>query len=220
MLWRKQTTKEAEKIKPISEAQKWSIQVFAGVASSQNYNNKKALGNVVDSKQSKAYGVKTNYKLSNKWALGSGLKVSELGQSIADVSYLDTQNSLGLTTTDFFIQNPNVEHISSNTDYLFVSNNARNVLNSTNFQNGSIDQRLKYIEMPLEVLYVILNKNKTNISLNTGGFVGKLISNGVFLNGKSIGENLGVNDFVYGSSLSSTVQYRLYKQTHVLSNRE
>lgn len=69
--------------------------------------------------------------------------------------------------------------------------------------------------MPLEVSYAVFNKNRTNISLNTGGFVGKLISNNVSLDGTSIGKNLDANDFVYGSVLSSTVQYRIYKKTNV-----
>ncbi len=80
---------------------------------------------------------------------------------------------------------------------------------------GNIDQSLKYIEMPLEVSYSIFSKNKANISLNTGGFVGKLIANNLALNGNSIGENENANDFVYGSTLSSTIQYRVYKKTNI-----
>ena len=49
--------------------------------------------------------------------------------------------------------------------------------------------------------------------MNTGGFVGRLISNKVLLNGSSIGENKNVNEFVYGTLLSSTLQYEFYKKT-------
>lgn len=211
------TLAEKENLKlaiPNSETQKWSVQVFAGVSSTQNYKNEKALGSTIDSKQGTVYGVKTDYKLNKKWAVRSGLTFNELGQSIANVSYINTNNSFGLTAGDFFIQNTTVERITSNSNYIFVSNSLRNSLSSTNFQSGDIDQRLKYLELPLEVSYAILHKNKTSIRLNTGGFVGKLIANEMLLNGNVIGETLHVNDLVYGTQMSSTLQYRLYKQTH------
>jgi uncharacterized protein YkuJ len=207
--------KKNHKIKPVPETDKWSVQVFAGVSSSQNYKTESSLGSAVESKQGNAYGVKTNYKLNKKWGISSGFKFNELGQAIADVSYVNAQNTMGLTTGNFFIQNSNVERVSTNADYVFISNNDQYEMKNSNFQTGTIDQSLKYIEMPLEVSYALLDKNKTSISLNTGGFVGKLISNEVLLNGNAIGENLNVNEFVYGSLLSSTVQYRLYKQTRV-----
>ena len=69
--------------------------------------------------------------------------------------------------------------------------------------------------MPLEVSYSVFSKNRTNININTGGFVGKLISNNMALNGNSIGQNVNANDFIYGSTLSSTLQYRVYKKTSV-----
>ena len=35
----------------------------------------------------------------------------------------------------------------------------------------------------------------------------------LLLNGNSIGENKNVNEFVYGTLLSSTLQYEFYKKT-------
>ena len=59
--------KDKKKKKTNSEViDKWSLQVFAGVMSSENYNNEKVLGNTVASKQSNGYGIKTNYKLNKK----------------------------------------------------------------------------------------------------------------------------------------------------------
>ncbi|MDR7211401.1 hypothetical protein [Flavobacterium piscis] len=211
-------TKKEEEIKPVSNADKWSLELFAGVANSENIGKDKTLGNVNQSKQTNTYGVKTNYKLNKKWAVSSGLKINELGQSIANVSYMNAQNNAFLSSSDYFIKSTTTTtapQITNNANYVFVSNNAKNSLKSDNFQTGNIDQSLKYIEMPLEISYALFNKNKTSISLNTGGFVGKLISNNVFLDGTSIGSNLDANDFVYGSLLSSTLQYRLYKKTHV-----
>ncbi|MEZ0129617.1 hypothetical protein AB9T88_07580, partial [Flavobacterium sp. LBUM151] len=210
-----ETKKEKEdKDKAIPKNEKWALEVFAGVANSENYKNEKTLGNVNDSKQSNSYGVKTKYKINKKWAVSSGVKFNELGQSIANVSYMRTTNAF-LSSSDYLNQNATVAAapITNNENYVFVPKNTIMALKSDNVENGKLDQSLRYLEVPLEVSYSIFNKYKTNISLNTGGFVGKLISNNMALNGNSIGENANANDYVYGSLLSSTIQYRIYKKT-------
>ena len=212
--------KDKTKKKTVSESvDKWSLQVFAGVMSSQNYNNEKALGNTVASKQSSGYGVKTNYKLNKKWAVSSGFKINELGQKIDGVSYYQQQSYAGALSSDLPIvsglkQNSVANHyelvsISNNQSYLFTSNSDAD----NGLEKGNVTQNLKYFEMPLEVSYALLNKKKTSIIMNTGGFVGKLISNDIALNGNSIGENNNVNEYVYGTLLSSTLQYEFYKKT-------
>jgi hypothetical protein len=204
-----------KKSKTSSTAEKWALEVFAGIANSENYKNEKTLGNANDSKQGSTYGVKTKYKINKKWAVGSGLKINELGQSVANVSYIKTADNAFLSTGDYFVQNSTVPQIASTDGYVLVSNATKNALKSDNLQSGNLDQSLRYIEMPLEVSYAIFSKNKASISLNTGGFVGKLISNSVAIDGNSLGENINANDFVYGSTLSSTLQYRVYKKTNV-----
>ena len=211
--------KENEKDSKKSKAEKWALEVFAGVANSENYKNEKTLGNVNDSKQSSTYGVKTKYKINKKWAVGSGLKINELGQSVANVSYIRTKNDFFLSPGDY-AQNSSAPQIAVSSDVVLVSNATKNTLKSENIQtnnieNGNLEQSLRYFEMPLEVSYAVFSKNKATISLNTGGFVGKLISNNVALDGNSIGKNVDANDFVYGSTLSSTLQYRVYKKTNI-----
>jgi len=212
-----ETKKEKEEKKnAIAKNEKWAVEVFAGVANSENYKKDKTLGNINDSKQSNSYGVKTKYKINRKWAVSSGVKFNELGQSIADVSYMRTTNAF-LTQSDYFNQNVSVAAapISDNANYVFVPKNTIMALKSDNVEHGKLDQSLRYLEVPLEVSYSVFNKNRANISLNTGGFVGKLISNNMALNGNSIGENVNANDYVYGSLLSTTLQYRIYKKTNV-----
>ncbi|SHM11697.1 hypothetical protein [Flavobacterium chilense] len=208
--------------KKVSKGEKWAVEVFAGVASSENYKNDKTFGNTNDSKQSSTYGVKTKYKINKKWAVGSGLKINELGQSVANVSYLSAKNSSFLSSSDYFNQNPTASAapITANDGYVFVPSTTANALKqngiqSNNIESGNLDQSLRYIEMPLEVSYSIFNRNKASINLNTGGFVGKLISNNVAIDGNYIGQNVNANDYVYGSTLSSTLQYRVYKKTNI-----
>lgn len=208
------------KKKDSESVDKWSVQVFAGVMSSQNYNNEKALGNTVASKQSSGYGVKTNYKLNKKWGVSSGFKINELGQKIAGVSYYEQQSYSGVVTGKLMLANNSYQANSPKNDYglVSISNNegylfASNADADNGLEKGNVTQNLKYFEMPLEVSYALLNKKRTNISMNTGGFVGMLISNNLLLNGNSIGENKNVNQYVYGTLLSSTLQYEVYKKT-------
>jgi hypothetical protein len=218
LLDKEKTKKTKEKVS--EKIDKWSLQVFAGVMSSQNYNNQKVLGNTLVSQQTSGYGVKTNYKLNKKWGVSSGFKVNELGQKIDGVSYYNQQSYSGLMTGSLpigsdvnFINTSKSDYelvsISNNEEYLFASNSKAD----TPFEKGNVTQNLKYFEMPLEVSYAILSKKKTNITMNTGGFVGKLISNDIALNGNSIGENNNVKEYVYGTLLSSTLQYEIYKKT-------
>lgn len=207
----KEKEEKEKKDNLISKKERWAVAVFAGVASSENTKNDKTLGNVNDSKQSNSYGVKTKYSINKKWAVGSGVKISELGQSVANVSYLSAKNNAFFTPESYPLAAGN----SQNQDYLLISNSTKEALKNENVQTGKLDQNLRYVEMPLEVSYSVFNQNKASINLNTGGFVGKLISNNVALDGHSIGENINANDYVYGSTLSSTVQYRVYKKTNV-----
>ncbi|NWL03465.1 hypothetical protein DM790_21800 [Flavobacterium collinsii] len=205
-----------KKDKLIDKKEKWAVAVFAGVASSENTKNEKTLGNTVDSKQSNSYGVRTKYSINKKWAVGSGLKINELGQSVAHVSYVSAKSNALFIPGVAASNVASSPVVSNNADYLFVSNSTKEALkNDNSVQTGKLDQNLRYIEMPLEVSYSVFNRNKASINLNTGGFVGKLISNNVALDGHSIGQNVSANDYVYGSTLSSTVQYRVYKKTNV-----
>ena len=141
-----QLDKDKTKKKVIAESiDKWSLQVFAGVMSSQNYNNEKALGNTVASKQSSGYGVKTNYKLNKKWGVSSGFKINELGQKIAGVSYYKQQNYSGMVSGTLPIASDTYQPssaknsyqivlISNNQDYMFASNSKA----ENGFEKGNV----------------------------------------------------------------------------------
>jgi hypothetical protein len=220
---------------------KWSIDVFAGVAATQNTPNS-ALGSDTKNIQSNSYGVKTNIALNNRWSVSSGFKLNELGQSTNGVAYfennLNSTSSLvagyydpkgnwktpvtsGTVALDVPIgggqpnDNLTVVALSDNSNVSFVTeNSAKQTQNSTTLKKGEVSQITKYIEMPLEVSYAIISKKKVVLKMNTGGFLGKLISNKTYLNGDYLGKNTTVNDFIYGSKLSGTLQYEFYKKTH------
>jgi hypothetical protein len=207
---------QQKKEKTVSTTDKWSLQLFAGINNSQNLKKQKSLGNTIESQKGYNYGVKANYKLNRRWAVSTGLKVSELGQQLANVSYINSAESLVNVVKFPFAAPPEKGTISTNPNYLFMADHVdkANVAN-TFYQKGDLSQKVQYLEMPMEVSYAILNKGKARINVNTGGFVGKAISNEVLLNDNSIGKNEEVNEVVFGTLLSSTLQYELFKKTKV-----
>lgn len=199
---------------------KWSLQLFAGINNSQNLKNQKSLGNTIESQKGLTYGVKTNYKLNKRWAVSTGIKVSELGQQVANVSYVNSATTLVNIQKLFSVAVTQERgNISNNANYQFITNtnssSAKNMMSSTFYETGNLSQKVQYLEMPMEISYALLNKGKARINMNTGGFVGKVISNQVLLNNSSIGENSDVNDVVFGTILSSTLQYELFNKTKV-----
>jgi hypothetical protein len=195
---------------------KWSMQVFAGINNSQNLKKQKSLGNSIESQKGYNYGVKANYKLNRRWAVSTGLKISELGQQVANVSYINSAKTL-VNISKFSSAQPQEKGtITTNSNYLFIPNSREmNMMASTFYEKGNLSQKVQYLEMPMEISYVVLNKGKARINMNTGGFVGKAISNEVLLNDSSIGKNQDVNEVVFGTVLSSTLQYELFKKTKV-----
>jgi len=213
----KEQGKEEKKVALVQD--KWSVQVFAGINNSQNLKGQKLLGSNIESQKGYNYGVKTNYKLNRRWAVGTGLKITELGQQLANVSYVNSKNMVNISKASLAAVPHEKGSYFSNPNYLFIpkSQNEKNTLATTNafYQKGDLSQRVQYLEIPMEVSYALLNKGKTRINMNTGGFVGKAISNEVLLDNNSIGENKDVNNVVFGTLLSSTLQYELYKKTKV-----
>lgn len=209
--------KEQQKKEKIALVEdKWSMQVFAGINNSQNVKKQKSLGNTIESQKGYNYGVKANYKLNRRWAVSTGFKISELGQQVANVSYINSSKTL-VNISKFSLAQPQEKGtITTNPNYLFIPNNReKSVMANTFYEKGNLSQKVQYLEMPMEVSYAILNKGKARINMNTGGFVGKAISNEVLLNDSSIGKNQEVNDVVFGTVLSSTLQYELFKKTKV-----
>ncbi|TRX39251.1 outer membrane beta-barrel protein [Flavobacterium restrictum] len=210
-------TEKREDVATKTAISKWSLGVFAGLNSSQNYKNNTALGTTIDAKQGANFGVTASRTISKKWGLSSGFKLNELGQQLNNVSYYSTKATLGIDVTNFIVNTDkaNLVVLANNPNYLFIANANAAVSNTIGVSTGEVSQRLKYFEMPMSVSYALFDHNKTSIKMNTGGFVGKLVSNHVFLNGAAIGGNSNVNDFVYGALWSSTVQYHLFNQTQL-----
>lgn len=162
--------KESKKEQLAIKTQKNKWEIVPNVA--PMYSNTNSSGSAIDSQLSKnnktgetgfSYGIGINYALSDKLALRSGINTFSIGYNTNNVPY-----SAGLNTTSL----ANVKY-SSNKGLEIQSQESYNSLSSSEKElqktsMGSINQKMGYYEIPLELSYALLNK-KIGINI-IGGF--------------------------------------------------
>jgi hypothetical protein len=113
-----------------------------------------------------SYGIGINYALSNKIALRSGINTFSVGYNTNDVSYgaglnINSLQNLKYTTTeDIEIQNQD--------NYNSLISFEKNLQKTS---TGSINQKMGYYEVPLELSYAVLDKK---IGINIIGGISTL----------------------------------------------
>jgi hypothetical protein len=100
-----------------------------------------------------SYGIGINYALSNKIALRSGINAFSVGYNTHNVSYVVGLNTNSLANVNF-TSNSAVE-IQNQTTFNSLSVSERNL---QNVSTGSINQKMGYYEVPLELSYAVLAK--------------------------------------------------------------
>lgn len=218
--------------------QRWSLQVYSSVLNSKQGETSNAA--TIDN-SSQAYGLKTNYQINNKWKIRVGINVNDFGQQTQsenkaekskistfpdayanldpDESEIDvivpSESSSGSVV--YYDQNGQPIYASEvMNDYVVVSNNAGVPdLVPSSFEKENKREELRYIELPLELSYDLFQKKKMSISLNSGGVLGRLISNKQFVNGVDVGGTDQAKEYIYGLILSTTLQYQIFKQAYL-----
>ncbi|CAM2979301.1 hypothetical protein [Flavobacterium frigoris] len=113
-----------------------------------------------------SYGVGINYALSNKFALRSGINSFSVGYNTNDVSYAAGLNSNSLA---------NLKYTANNAIEIQNQDNLNSLIsfekNLQKTSSGSINQKMGYYEVPLEISYAILDKK---IGINIIGGVSTL----------------------------------------------
>jgi len=127
------------------------------------YMNLNGSGSALDSKfaensksyqTSMSYGVGLKYALNNKWTVRTGVNALNFEYNTNDITFYHSNNGAGLehvtengTGTGMVIENPNPKGMAYNEDGVVTTR-----------YKGIINQRINYIEVPLELSYKILNK--------------------------------------------------------------
>ncbi len=215
--------KEIDKTKSIEEIilkNKWSI----GSTVTPIYYNTLGNGSPIDpvladntknSDDSFSYGLKVNYKLSNKLSLQSGINTLELGYTTENVTTLISSSLLDGSNTNI---NTNVDGLSvaafSTTSQSSEALNQRSSFDVA----GSLDQSLRYVEVPLEVKYNILQK-KIGVHVIGGFSTYFLYQNKVSITsfGKTttLGEASNINSLNFSGNLGVDLDYNISKKLYI-----
>ncbi|WP_298755315.1 hypothetical protein [uncultured Psychroserpens sp.] len=160
-----------------------------------------------------SYGVKGSYAINKKLKIRAGINKVDLGYTTNNVVAFSRPSSSGSSrqlqniklhdTTTTFISANSISY-TTGPEILFTK------------EQGSIDQQLGFIEVPIEVEYNLIDKK---IGLNLiGGFSTLFLSNNeiysVQNNGDRalLGEATNINDMSYSANFGIGVNYNISKQ--------
>ena len=195
-------------------AKKWSIgsvvgPVYLNTSSQGSPIDPSLTNNAKSGNNSISYGLKVNYKITDKLSLQSGIQNIDLGYVTQNVSVIASSALLDNSKTNINSDVGATLQVSS-TDY---SQNFETSFNRSPFDtDGSLDQSFSYVEVPLEAKYAIVQK-KLGVNI-VGGFSTYFIyDNDVSITsfGKktSLGEASNLNDLNFSGNIGLDVNYNL-----------
>jgi len=214
---------EIEKTTTVVSAEitnKWSV----GPSMAPVYYNTLGNGSPIDpalannkknSDGSVSYGLKVNYKLSDKFSLQSGINTLELGFTTQNVATLVSSSLLDGSNTNI---NTNVDGASV-TALSTVAQNSETLNQRSSFDaSGSLDQSLSYVEVPLEAKYNILQK-KLGVNIIGGFSTYFLYQNKVsvtsFGKTSTLGEASNINSLNFSGNLGVDFDYDISKKLYI-----
>lgn len=207
---------KTDSISVLENGKKW--EVYASV--SPVYYNTLGQGSHIDAQfnnNSKSgdinmsYGVNVGYAVSRKLAIRSGIRSTTLSYNTNDVVVLEGVNS---PNSRVF----NVANLKSKTNAPALVSASRIVSNNSALDlsnvNAVLNQEIKYIEVPLELEYKLLEK-RFGINIITGVSTFILDENTVHLDYNNttteIGEANNINNVSFSGNIGIGLDYKLSK---------
>lgn len=219
-----------EKAKNINEEEKehlnrWSVAPNAapvffnslgkGSSIDSQFNN-----NSKTSETSMSYGISASYALNKKLSVRSGINRVNLGYNTNGVVAFE---SVGASSSISFLKNVKPELGNSTNDISVLSSESFANKSSQSFAtstgvNTSISQSLSYIEIPLEIKYMLTDK-KLGIDI-IGGFSSFFLNDNELYsefqgNRTVIGEANNINKTSYSANLGFGLNYKVTKKVNL-----
>lgn len=158
-----------------------------------------------------SYGVQVSYAISPKLKIRTGVNNVDLSYNTNDISF--STNSLGRTLRGVnYADNAKTIAIADNSTTQNNFNAEGAIPNIGVTANGSLQQQLSYLEVPLEAVYVISDK-RVGVSLVGGVSTLFLNNNEVILSSNEFSTNLGtasgVNDVSFTTNIGVGLDYKM-----------
>lgn len=170
------------------------------------FNNNSKSGDV-----NMSYGISTSYAINKKISIRSGIHSVNLGYNTNDVAVFQ---NVGARTNSSALQN--VSSTSSNVSLISTKSLESDVSESIVASNASINQNLRYFEVPLEIQYKLSDK-KLGVNV-IGGFSSFFLNTSkVFYeedngNRTILGEANNINKVSYSANFGLGLNYKISKR--------
>ncbi len=219
-----------EKIKDINEEEKedlnrWSVAPNAapvffnslgkGSSIDPQFNN-----NSKSSETNMSYGISASYAINNKISVRSGINKVNLGYNTNDVVLVQSLNGRSSISVLKNVR-PEINNTASDVSVLSTQNFANKSSQSfatTTGINASINQSLSFIEIPLEIKYLLSDK-KLGVNV-IGGFSSFFLSDNELSsdfegNKTHIGEASNINKTSYSANFGFGLDYKVSKKINL-----
>jgi hypothetical protein len=193
-----------------AHAAKWSVEVLGGLSNTVSDASLQGASINTTAQNDFVYAFKVGYAVLDRLIVKTGIGKNSLGQEINNIAYASASVGLG---NSFSTEN-SLNIVNDESVLFFGSPEFADTLSSPDeiTENGTLQQQLNYIQVPLEISYKIISKNRFGVALGFGGNVNFIAKNKAYLNDEEIGENLGVSSTVFGALINSNLSYNLTKK--------
>jgi hypothetical protein len=191
----------------VANNNKWSVEILGGLSNTASDASFQQTSVNTSPQNDFVYAFKVGYSISDKVQIKTGVGKNNLGQQVNNIAYATADGSLSSNEGQTIVSDESLVFFGSTE---LASNDAS--FNEFS-ENGTLQQQLDYVQVPLEVFYKLLAKEKYDVLLGVGGNVNFISDNKAYLNGGEIGENIGVDNTIFGATLSTNFSYYLSKKT-------
>jgi len=205
--------KDSIKLNNIS-SKKWSVSPSFAVLQSNSFSNNSSLDaslnqNTTTGDNTYSYGIKVAYEINKKWTIQSGIHLQEIGFSTKDVTIAASFSKQGLANVNSDAQ------LSFNGKSSMEASDIRSSNFVASSEQGELNQRFGYVEIPLEIKYNLSNSDKFKTEIVTGFSSLFLNKNSINLSSNSISGNLGeannLNTFNFSGNVGFDFNYAVDK---------
>ncbi len=183
-------------------------------------------GNAIDSRFannqsngeiSMAYGINFAYQVSEKIRIRSGISKVDLSYNTRDIAFTAAVNPTTLSGIDYKGEIPKYR-IENGVARPFSNLNASTEFNRSSLASpvtGFLNQRLGFIEVPVEIEYILVDK-KIGVNLIGGASTLFLDENAISLNSSNFSTNIGqannLNSVSFSTNIGVGLDYKISPQ--------
>lgn len=219
--WADLVTKKEEK-KNIDKFSRWAVNTFVSPVIPSSFNNNSPISSEFQTNKKNynntlSYGAGITYQLSKKWAISSGISTINLDYDTENIVFYSSykeQNDARINIDrnekgkNLFLQSYKKTSLNIYENYMMEKEQ----------KDGTLNQILSFVEIPLHVSYNLLDK-KMKVNLKGGLSTFILTENKVSIKADNgiteIGTASNVNNTNFSTNLGINLNYKLFSKLSI-----